>query len=64
LPLVVIVNAPVGIIVISPPLTSSGGATIVDIAAVPETHKICVNGAIEVSDGIVGIEVPMSANPT
>ena len=54
-PAVVVVNIPVGIIVICPPVVEIGaGAVIVAIAVVPETKTICVVGAIVVALAIVG----------
>jgi len=63
-PAVVVVNIPVGINVICPPVVDIGaGAVIVAIAVVPETNTICVVGAIVVALAIVGATAPVAFSP-
>jgi len=63
-PAVVVVNNPVGIRVILPPLVDIGdGAVIVAIAVVPEINTTFVVGAIVVAEAIVGADPPKDIRP-
>ena len=64
-PPVVVVNIPVGIKVICPPVPEIGtGAVIVAIGVVPDTNAIAVEGAIVVADAIVGATTLVAVTPT
>jgi hypothetical protein len=64
-PAVVVVNVPVGIKVICPPVPEIGaGAVMVAIAVTPDTNAIAVEGAIVVADAMVGAAALVAVTPT
>ena len=63
-PAVVVLNSPVGMIVICPPVADIPvGAVMVSIAAVPDTNTIGLTGAIVAADAIVGAATPVTDTP-
>ena len=64
-PPVVVVNIPVGIRVICPPVLEIGnGAVMVTIGVTPDTNEIAVEGAIVVADAMVGATTLVAVTPT
>ena len=64
-PAVVVVNMPVGINVICPPVLEIGnGAVMVTTGVVPDTNVMAVEGAMVVADAIVGATTLVAVTPT